>query len=454
MNRAVNLLIPSLMVLGLGVPGMVLAQPEVILRDGEQMRVDLVGSGVHQVADGWRVVLRMSNDNDFPEGVLPSSFRRWWHAEVGGLNTETGERLHVEVTNAGYSTTILPTWSLDNGETWTRIPESSMPVWDSSTSTHRFTIDVPPDVPQVLLAKWYPYTPAMFEAYRQGRLLPHPMVNEVEIGRSEQDRPIYQYIITDASVPTGNKARVWVHNCVHPAENPGYFMVEGLVDWLLGDSREARAVLQQTIFCIVPVANPDGQYLGNYRTNANGVNLENQWTAPYNTQVAEVKALRERIEEFMGEPSNPGESPIRILLNVHAAHGSGAPFHFVHRPLYDANGTGVTEEVYQLEVKWVDFLRERSPFMNRGSDNWSVLAGRPFVESMMHDRYTIHPSETWDPVMAITIEGTYQAGPTPGSIATQHDYRELGEAIGWAVSDFLELDLEALRTSLSGGMAY
>lgn len=427
-------------------------QPEVILRDGEQMRIDLAGSGVEQVVDGWQVTLRMANDNDYPNDVLPNSFRRWWHAEIGGLNAEAGERLHVRVTNAGYSNIILPTWSLDNGETWTRVPESAMPV--HSSGTHSFTLDVPPGSPQILLAKWYPYTPAMFERYRQETLLPHAMVTEVEIGRSEQDRPIYQYIITDESIPTGEKARVWVHNCVHPAENPGYFMVEGLVDWLLSGSDEARAVLRQTIFCIVPVANPDGQYLGNYRTNANGVNLENQWTAPYTTNVAEVRALRQRIEEFMGEPINPGESPIRILLNVHAAHTNGAPFHFVHRPWFDVDGSGVIQEVYDLEVRWVDFLRQRSPFMDRGSDQWSTLSGRPFVESMMHDRYTIHPSNSWGAVMAITIEGTYQVGPTPGSIATDDDYRELGEAMGWAVSDFLELDLEFLERAVTGQLIY
>lgn len=92
--------------------------------------------------------------------------------------------------------------------------------------------------------------------------------------------------------------------------------------------------------------------------------------------------------------------------------------------------------------------------MDRGNDAWSVLSGRPFVESMMHDRYTIHPSGAWEAIMAITIEGTYQAGPTPGSIATQHDYHELGEAIGWAVSDFLELDLEAITQKVSGKMIY
>jgi hypothetical protein len=43
--------------------------------------------------------------------------------------------------------------------------------------------------------------------------------------------------------------------------------------------------------------------------------------------------------------------------------------------------------------------------------------------------------------MAITFEGTYQLGPTPGVPNTDEDYRQVGREMGFALADFLGIDL-------------
>src|SRR5690606_36915317 len=98
---------------------------------------------------------------------------------------------------------------------------------------------------------------------------------------------------------TGKK-RVWIHSAVHPAETTSYFTVEGLLNWLTSGQSAPELLLDQVIFNVVPVANPDGQALGNYRTTSNSVNLENQWGSPYNSTVPEIVALRTQIENFQG----------------------------------------------------------------------------------------------------------------------------------------------------------
>jgi len=94
----------------------------------------------------------------------------------------------------------------------------------------------------------------------------------------------------------------------------------------------------------------------------------------------------------------------------------------------------VTASVRALEDQWVAAIRARSPYIDLGTDQFSTLGGRPFVESMMHDRYSIQPE--WEDVMAITLEGTYQAGPTPGVPNTPDDYRDAGAAMGLAIMDY------------------
>ena len=58
----------------------------------------------------------------------------------------------------------------------------------------------------------------------------------------------------------------------------------------------------------------------------------------------------------------------------------------------------------------------------------------------MHDRYTLQ--SPWAPVMAITFEGTYEAGPTPGVPNSPADYRRLGAELAAAIVDTHEGELQ------------
>lgn len=414
------------------------AQPTISVIPGEQMRADLAGSRVEPATGGaWRVVIRMANDNDLPNGVLPVGFRRWWHVRLSGLDPNVAEVLNVEVTNSEYSDTITPVWSLDGGQTYTRIDTTPT----TNNNTIRFTLRPPAGTTTLRVAKYFPYTLAMYDAFRE-EFRTHRHVQESVIGLSEEGRPIWLYEFTNRSVPNTHKRRAWIHSAVHPSENTAFFNCEGLIRWLVGGSAEAERTLENLIITVVPMANPDGVYHGNYRTNARGVNIEPEWSAPYNSQVREIVALRTEIERLMGQENAPAPNPIELLLNLHAAHGSGGPFHFVHTGNYLVNGTGVLPLVRDLELRWVGLFRARSPFLARfPNDMTSALTGRPFVESMMHDRYTL--SGVWPPVMAITFEGTYQAGPVPGVPGTDDDYREVGRAMGLAIADYFEIDLTA-----------
>lgn len=45
---------------------------------------------------------------------------------------------------------------------------------------------------------------------------------------------------------------------MHPGETNASFMIQGVIDFLLSDSREARILRKNFIFRIVPMLNPDG----------------------------------------------------------------------------------------------------------------------------------------------------------------------------------------------------
>ncbi len=410
------------------------AQPTLSVLPNEQMRADLALSSVSPSGSAWNVTIRVAYDND-----NPASFRRWFHLVIGNLDSG-GETLNITITPNIFdgSEFIQPVWSLDGGATYERIPQS---LGSDPTS---YTITTPPGVTEIRFAKYFPYTPAQYDAFRDTfRTDPH--VTEIPIGTTALGRTIYEYEITDPSVPATNKERVWIHSAVHPAENTAYFMCEGLINWLMSGTPETQIFMDNIILNIVPMANPDGVALGNYRTNSNSVNLEADWTFPYTSTTEEIVALRTRIETYMGTSATPAPNPIKVLLNLHATHGDSYPFHFVHRPDYNVDGTGVIPIVNQIELDWVAAFRNRSAYVNLGGNSFSSLVGRPFVESMMHDRYTL--TGAFDPVMAITFEGVYQRGPILGVPNVPDDYRQVGEEMGFAIADYLGVDLTATNVT-------
>lgn len=433
----------------LGLFGLVLVaavgcQTPVVSATGDTMRIrssTVTGTGP------YAVTIVVENDN--ANASLPVTFRRWWHCQIANLNP-AGVTLNVVIdSTSGYTDVILPVWSLSsdgvNFGSYTRCPTSATPTVLSG-GRHSFSLQVPAGTVALRLAKYFPYTVARKNAWiasLQGR----PQLRSTTvIGTSVQGRSIEMLEFTDPLVPDTDKRRIWIHSGIHPSESTSYFTCEGLVDWLCSNDPYALLLLDRAIVTIVPMANPDGVFLGNYRVNANSVNLEDEWSAPYTSSQPEIVALRTRIEQFMGTVASPAANPIEVLLNLHSSHNVTYPFHFRHNSnaSWTPGAAGVLPIVNQRETTWINAFRARSPFVNLGSTQASALTSRPFVESMMHDRWTavngwLNAPGLQEPVMAITFEGTYGRGPDQVTWNTEADYRLCGQQLGLSLCDYFGL---------------
>ncbi|MEC7583265.1 MAG: M14 family zinc carboxypeptidase [Planctomycetota bacterium] len=435
----------------------VFAQTPIVSASGETMR--LRSSTVSATgSNSFDITLVVEDDNN--NSSLPTSYRRWWHCEIRNLNPG-GNTLTITVdSRSGYSDVILPVWSTSaNGLTfgpYQRCPTSAVPQVLSG-GRHRFTLTTPVGVRAFRLAKYFPYTVTRKDLWIAS-VANDPRVSVDVLGSSVQGRPIQRLRVTDNSVPSAGKVGVWIHSGIHPAETTSYLVVEGLVDWLLSADPFAASLLDDAIIHIVPMANPDGVVAGNYRTNVNSSNLESQWAAPYNSPQPEVAALRTEIEQLMGTVGSPAANPLQVVLNLHSSHNVSFPFHFRHNANsnWSPGATGVIPLVNQIETQWINAFRQSSPFVNRGP-TLSSSAGfpsRPYVESMMHDRWTavngwLNAPGNQQPVMAITFEGTYGRGPDGVTWNTEADYRLCGLEMGQALADYLGVGLSA-STSLFG----
>ena len=66
----------------------------------------------------------------------------------------------------------------------------------------------------------------------------------------------------------------------HPGETVGSHVIKGCIDFLLGDSEEAKKLREIYNFQIIPMMNPDGVLVGNSRTGFAGCDLNRRWSKP------------------------------------------------------------------------------------------------------------------------------------------------------------------------------
>ena len=67
------------------------------------------------------------------------------------------------------------------------------------------------------------------------------------------------------------KKIILVTGRIHPGESCGSLMVSGFLTYLC--SPQGAELRKQSLFLVIPMMNPDGVILGNYRTGVSGVDL-------------------------------------------------------------------------------------------------------------------------------------------------------------------------------------
>jgi murein tripeptide amidase MpaA len=108
------------------------------------------------------------------------------------------------------------------------------------------------------------------------------------------------------------KKAIIITSRVHPGEIPASFALEGMVDFLLSDAKEAKVLREQYIFYIVPMINIDGVVHGNQRTNLAGLDLNRVWSNPsylLSPVVYAIKNLASMIRK---------ERKIDVFCDIHA----------------------------------------------------------------------------------------------------------------------------------------
>lgn len=82
---------------------------------------------------------------------------------------------------------------------------------------------------------------------------------------------------------------------VHPGESNSSFIMEGIIEFIASNDMEARALRDIYVFKLIPMLNPDGVIVGNYRCSLGGQDLNRQWIMPNGKFAPEILAMKEVI---------------------------------------------------------------------------------------------------------------------------------------------------------------
>ena len=106
-------------------------------------------------------------------------------------------------------------------------------------------------------------------------------------------------------------------------------MGQGLLEYICADTEEAEALRRNVVFKIIPMLNPDGVVVGNFRTSLCGRDLNRTFKMSNDFLIPEVRALKEIVMKLKGEY----KSRLIMFLDLHGH--SVKKNVFLYGPEYD-----------------------------------------------------------------------------------------------------------------------
>ena len=137
------------------------------------------------------------------------------------------------------------------------------------------------------------------------RLASQYPVTQSLLGKSTQNRSIYK-------LETNSNAKEWVVvlGRLHPPEVTGALALLPFVEYLLANNTLANDFRKKYNLLIIPNVNPDGVFAGNWRHNANGIDLNRDWI---NFSQVETQQIHAYLQSLV----NKGDK-IKFAIDFHS----------------------------------------------------------------------------------------------------------------------------------------
>ncbi|XP_063723535.1 cytosolic carboxypeptidase 6-like [Symsagittifera roscoffensis] len=217
-------------------------------------------------------------------------FRVWFNFTVE--NTVEGQRVIFNLVNFSktkslYREGMTPCVKSSSRPKWQRLPTKNVYYYKcpdhhkNYVMSFAFCFDRQKDTYQ--FAYCFPYTYTRLQAHLDAiEKKKYSYVKRESLTSTVQQRRLDLLTITnEENLDPGKRQKVvGVTSRVHPGESPASFVCQGLIDFLISNQPEAQILRQYIVFKVIPMLNPDGVYLGNYRSSLMGFDLNRHWGNP------------------------------------------------------------------------------------------------------------------------------------------------------------------------------
>eukprot|EP00073_Rattus_norvegicus_P035334 XP_008760238.1 PREDICTED: cytosolic carboxypeptidase 2 isoform X2 [Rattus norvegicus] len=146
-----------------------------------------------------------------------------------------------------------------------------------------WTIQFPHDQDTCFFAHFYPYTYTDLQCYLLS-VANNPIQSQFcklrALCRSLAGNTVYLLTITNPSrtpQEAAAKKAVVLSARVHPGESNSSWIMNGFLDFILSDSPDAQLLRDIFVFKVIPMLNPDGVIVGNYRCSLAGRDLNRHY---------------------------------------------------------------------------------------------------------------------------------------------------------------------------------
>ncbi|XP_045543527.1 cytosolic carboxypeptidase 6 [Salmo salar] len=358
-------------------------------------------------------------------------FRVWFNFTVE--NVRETQRVIFNIVNFSktkslYRDGMSPVVKSTSRPKWQRLPTKN--VYYYRCPDHRrnyvmsfaFCFDREDDVYQ--FAYCYPYTYTRLQHYLDSlerRNLDY--LQREQLGLSVQQRRLDLLTITSPAQQNPEKVKklVVLTARVHPGESPASFICQGVIDFLVSQHPVAQTLRDHVIFKIVPMLNPDGVYLGNYRCSLMGFDLNRHWQEPSPWAHPTLHAVKQLIVQLSQDPVG-----LEFYIDVHAH--STMMNGFMYGNVFEE------EERVQRQAVFPRLLCHNAPdfsFSNTSFNRDVVKAGtgRRFLGGLLDDTSYCYTLE-------VSFYSYMAAGSTSPVPYTEDTYMKLGRNVARTFLDY------------------
>lgn len=217
--------------------------------------------------------------------------------------------------------------------------------------------------------------------------------------------------------------------------NCGYYLdcFAGFLDFIVSNHPIAKVLRDNLVFKIVPMLNPDGVYLGNYRCSLMGFDLNRHWQDPSPWAHPTLHATKQYLMNLHSDPN----AVLDFYIDVHA-HSTLSNC-FMYGNIYD------DEERFQRQAVFPRLMCSNADdfsFANTAFNRDVVKAGtgRRFLGGILDETsycYTLEVSFY-----------SYYNGLSPTPIPyTEESYNRVGRNLAKTFSDYYKLSSQIPKPS-------